>query len=517
MQQHARINRALVAAVVFVALALTFPALAHAEIAWNPAGLGTSQTNPNSGDGNWRFSWGNSRWPEITFLANDAAQGFLYRVDRSPYTVIDTSTPTAYEHSPFVAGTGLNHTFDIQGTYNYPPVGGWTNDPPPSSVIKFNPEWGIADPLEGAWYLHIVLYATDPDTGATDWSTQRTVFLGLDFTAPKAVENVRVTPNSGVTPGKNVVGASSRVTVSWDGKDYDKLAGCGYYTLFLDGKPIATGVATETASVDVYSQPPFWYDPLFTMPYNTTIEDLTPGRHTFQLCATDRATNTGPLSEEAVYWVDPDQPTISFTRPAGGSIGMTPSLAVNANDAGGVKSVQYFFDGVPIGSATAAPWGAKANLSRFSAGGHVLSAIVTDVYGHTAQASKWVTLDRKPLTISRYSRTPDPFYPILKDRYKDSSSIYYTVNKECVATLTIRKSGGEVVRTLSASVKPGRRKFVWNGKWASDGLPHKGTYYYQITATDAAGYTATTRTLKTRINNYELKKIGRGKVRVIQR
>jgi hypothetical protein len=427
--KQARIVRAFAVAVLVGMLLFALPAMVFGEIV-PPAEIGVSSTNPNTGDGAWRGGWGNSLWPQYTFATISGANGFYYLIDRTPGSVMDTSAPEALLHSAWPQGTSRSQTLDIAGTYNVPPVGGWGYSVP-----------GMQDEREGTWIWHFAFYGVDAATGATDWSQEISMPVKLDFHAPTAVTGVKVSGDPSIPAATSAVGKTSRVTVSWDGLDYDGLAGTGYYTLYVDGVASASGLANGAANVDVYNQPPFWYSPLWTLPYNYTIEDLSPGRHTFQLCATDKATNVGPLSAAAVFVSDPDVPTIAITSPVGSVLGVRPSLAVDAADGGGVKSVSYYLDGTLIGTTTTAPYALRADLSAFAAGGHTLSATVTDMADRTATASKSITLDKKPLTLTRVRTS------VSGGRVR----ITFTVSRPSIVDLQARYSGSTKVISRSYS------------------------------------------------------------------
>ena len=191
---------------------------------------------------------------------------------------------------------------------------------------------------------------------------------------------------------------------------------------------------------------------------------------------------------------------------------------VHANDLGGISSVSFYFDGIFLGTDTAAPYALRADLSGFTAGyGHTLSAKATDVYGRISTDSKAVVLDKTPLVVSSFTAAPNPFFPIRREGYKDNATIRCWVNKNAYVRLDVLNSAGTPIRSMAKWVAPGTASFVWNGKWTSDNRAHTGTYYYRITAADPAGNIVTTGKIKTVIRNYELKRLSRSRVRVIPR
>ena len=97
------------------------------------------------------------------------------------------------------------------------------------------------------------------------------------------------------------------------------------------------------------------------------------------------------------------------------------------------------------------------------------------------------------------------------------NAIKFTLNKTAVLTLRIRNSAGTVIRNLTATRKAGSQSFIRDGKWSRDGKAHTGTYTYQLTAVDSAGYSATTSKLSTTIRNYQLVRTSSNTIRVISR
>jgi hypothetical protein len=177
----------------------------------------------------------------------------------------------------------------------------------------------------------------------------------------------------------------------------------------------------------------------------------------------------------------------------------------------------FTLDGTTVGTFTSAPYSGSVDLSGFASGSHTLSATVTDRYGRQATASKTVTLDRTALVLSSFSRTPKVFYPIRRDRYYDYSYMRFKLSKDSNAKITIKSSTGTIVKTLYKTARAGTYETVkWDGKWATDGTARVGTYYYYLTATDAAANSVASSKLTTYIRNYQLVRRGGG-IKVIRR
>jgi len=473
------------------------------DLGFNVDIAGTSPTNPNNAvdaDVFWRQGWGNSVKPQFTITppAVDPANlgfvtGMLYSLSRTPSTVIDPAQPSAYYKSSRGEGTNLDQTVDLLGVYRYPPAGGW-----PASGLG-----GEVQPYEGLWYFNFLPFTT---MAYVPQNTYHVAF-GIDVTKPRIVTGLLASPSLSTAEAWKWT-AASRAHVTWDADRYDDLSGVAYYKVYVDDKlVIPEGAASTQGRV---------YEVFGRTPTSVTLENMPAGTHKISIVAVDRATNEGPVAS-TYFNSDPDIPKVAFLTPTSSILQVKPSLTATASDMGGVKSVTYKVDGVTVGSATYAPYALTPDLSGFAAGTHTLSATVTDMLDRTATVSRTITLDKTPVRISGFSRNYSLFYPILRDGYYDNLTVRYTLNKSANVTLTIRDSKGVTRRTMTASKGAGSSSFVWDGKWSSDKKAHTGTYTVQITAIDAAAYTAATSKLSTTIRNYELVKTGTNTVKVVPR
>jgi len=463
---------------------------------------GVTATNPDSvesPDTFWRQGWGNSLNPQFELSPGSAGadlgfvSGMLYAVDRTESTNINATKPNDYFRSARSEGTNLDQTINLIDVFTDPPVGGWPNNAVGGEVAGY----------EGKWYFHVLPFTTRA------YAPQNTTTLsfGVDVTAPHAVSGLKASPTLDRADA-DAWTSKSRAHVTWTADVYDSLSGVAYYKVLLDDEPIIPD-GTDTTQGRIY-------EVIGRTPASVTIEKMPVGPHKISVIAVDRATNEGAAAI-TYFHSDSDVPTISFLASTATILQVKPSLGVAAADLGGIKNVIYRLDGRVIGTTVSAPYGLRPDLSGFPAGTHVLSATVTDMLDRTAAVSKTITLDKTPLRLSSFSRTPSVFYPIKRDRYYDNSAIRYTLNKTAVAKLTVRTSKGKTVRTISGTRRAGRNSFVWDGKWASDKKAHTGTYTYQITAVDSAGFMSSTYKLKTTIRNYQIIKTGRSSVRVIRR
>jgi hypothetical protein len=420
----------------------------------------------------------------------------IYDLRRAP-ELIDAGKPDAYFRSwrPQTGtwSTHMDTTLDLTSVMAYPPPGGWPA-----------PEPGAEQAIEGTWYLQ---YKGFLNNGWAESATN-VVKFGIDLTPPSTVDSLTASPTTDTAMAGHV-SAGTRTHITWLGKDYDALSGVAYYQVMLDGAkaiPLDTG-DTQGRVFDI----PGRAEP------GVTIENLTPGKHVIEVYAVDRAGNAGNSVSTTVF-SDPDVPQIAIVRPSNGLIGLHPLLEASATDVGGIQSVVFRFDGTVVLTKTSAPYSGTADLSAFGAGTHTLTATVTDMFGRTVTATQTVTLDPTALSITKFARNYALFYPIKRDKYYDNLTLSFYTNKVCSAKIAITNSSGTLVRTLSVTGNTGTKNTaVWDGKWSSDNKAHTGTFYLQLTATDAAGNVATTGRLSTVIRNYQVVRISKRKVKIVAR
>lgn len=336
---------------------------------------GASSTNPvadfSVGDiTSDRQGWGNSLFPDFDLTYPGSAEGFLYDVVTTTAS-IDPSHPDNYYRASRPSGTHMFNTIDLQGIYSYPPPGGW----------RPGPVAGSSKPIEGKWYLEFVFYDRQ---GHVSSHTFRVPF-GIDLTPPSTVTGLHVVPTLETT-GTGSVSGTSRAHIAWDQGAWDSLSGVSYYKVLVDGDEVmpADGIVWDIPGA---------------IPNAVTIENLSPGKHVIGVQAVDRATNSG-IATTTEFYSDPDTPTVTIAKPTGSVVGVKPTIAAIVGDLGGVKSVVFKLDGVTLGSVLKAPYSIAPSLSSFSAGNHLLSVVGTDMLGRAVTATRTVTVDKTPLTVS---------------------------------------------------------------------------------------------------------------------
>lgn len=440
----------LIRAVALVAVALALvPSAAFADIYLLPPGSITSLTNPGDPtDFNvtWREGWGNSPLALIDVdvpppLTGESPQpalvGARYFIER-PQIVASSTAPSGWELSPstittinvspygigypsavesdtlipripyyynalLVASDKWNVSLDLPGEtanpgrFLYGTGSSWT---PPTGVA-------ISRPYEGPYWCYFQFYynPTFMPAGAL-WYMPGGVAsgfsVGLDMTPPERVSGLVARPGADTTVVNGWL-TQSRANFSWDDLVYDRLAGTGYFELFMDGKPYPTS-ATDATSRRVYDLEEHYpgYGFRIESKRGFSIEDLPAGEHVYQVRAVDRATNPGPLSDPVTLKVDPDIPVVTITSPEidGAKVGPKPTFAANVTDKGGVASVKFYVDGVLKATDTVAPYDTTVDLSSFAdRSTHVLRVEATDVVGRVNSAQSTFVIDKTP-TVS---------------------------------------------------------------------------------------------------------------------
>lgn len=493
---YRRFGVALAAALLLGAVLASSAQQAFASITDVPAPLGSSSTNPSlqtNVDVWWRagqvsvdsttfaVGWGMSTYPHFELnlpSVNPEAEGFIigqrYFVTGTP-AIVDPSTPGDYLNATNVKGTNLTNTLSLGAALltEAPSV--------PAGTVQHTP-------YEGVWWYNYRFY-----TGYGLWGTNISAPFGVDQTPPRAVSGLLASTTTRTADATQTF-ATSRVNLMWCNLPYDDMSGVGYFAVALDGVPIIPDSSSAPSQGRVF--PPA----SDTTSCSVTIEDLPAGSHTLAVNTIDRATNES-AGRSVTIFVDPDVPTISITSPSANVIGVAPTIKVNAQDAGGVKKVDYQLDGYALGTATSSPFSLTADLSGFVNGVHTLTATVTDMYGRTATTSKTVTLDKTPLVLSSLKTGGSGRKP--------SASIY--VNR--AATVKIYIPRFKATKTVTTS-KAGRVSFSYTypkGKKYPSVTSFRDSF--TITASDSLGNVTSVKGRWT-VRISKVVKIGSNKVRI---
>ncbi|MBI5230709.1 MAG: Ig-like domain-containing protein [Coriobacteriales bacterium] len=465
---------------------------------------GTTTTNPDVDNNFWREGWGNSLNPQLTLTTPTVdpktRPEMLYTWNRSPSTRIDITQPQLYERSALAKGTHLTGTADIQAVLD--------DDASADGRLVFPGHAQTA--AEGWWYMHADILSD----GGNHTGTMRIPF-GIDVTDPSRVANVRAYPSAISSTPLSGWSSRSKVNLRWDSNEYDSMSGTAYFRVYVDGACLIPGGAVADPVAGPQGVP--WYKGANSG--SITIEDLSPGQHTFSVSAVDRATNEGLKSTTVNVGVDPDVPTVRFTTPStnGATVGVKPTIKADADDEGGIASVRFYVDGVLRHTDTSAPYTFPADLSGHSHNEIIdLEAVATDMVGRTASDDTTVKLDKSAPSITSISGGPNPFYPRKRDGYKDNLNVHFTLGEDATCELLIYDSSGKFWRNVKADRTNGYKALVWNGK-SSTGSMKSGTFKYKIRATDKAGNSRTSSYKSATIKYYQIIRLSNNSVKVIQR
>lgn len=493
MPQYRR-SMVLLGIILTAVLVVAFPLVAGAGINDLPSPLGSSSTNPYNSDADswWRQGWGNSTTPDFTLnkpSADPPVLGMLYAVDRNPGTEIDETQFAAYDHAWDSVGTALTHDIDILGIYGSNPALFAATEP------------GARLPFEGRWQFHWSFFNNSETATRTI-----TGDFGIDVTPPLPVAKLISKPYVdyvGATAG--VWFDSRRAYTVWEDMEYDALSGTAAYEIWLNDKRLEI-----TPGKPMYT---YHLDHTYTA---TTIEDLPAGKNKIAVKTVDRATNTAPATV-TYFYSDPDVPVVTITRPAAGAyVGKAGLFEARATDGAGIQSVRFYIDGVLVFTDTTAPYGVAKDMSAYANGAHQLKVIAKDMLGREVTAIRDFTLDKTPALLTSITDSPDPFYPVLLDGYRDISTVNFWSNERVYAYVYYYKSNGAMFTGRSTPCLSGWNQLRWNGR-DLEGNVGLGTYSYRVVLVDRAGNQTIGAWQTTTIRDYELIRVAGNAVMVVPR
>ena len=181
---------------------------------------------------------------------------------------------------------------------------------------------------------------------------------------------------------------------------------------------------------------------------------------------------------KATYYL-PDTETVRLqVRNGAGTVVRGPvSLGTKAKG-----TYAYIWNGLTNSGSRApsGPYKLELVTSRAITGGTLRGSAVTSV-----------RVDLAAPTMTSVTGNGARFYPY-RDTYRDNFSPAFTLNEKSTVTLKVKTSAGKTVRTISASKAAGRTSITWNGRNTAGSTVAAGTYYWTLTAQDAAGNRRTT-------------------------
>jgi hypothetical protein len=248
-------------------------------------------------------------------------------------------------------------------------------------------------------------------------------------------------------------------------------------------------------------------------PHNARVSpDPSVAPSTFGVTSSTRAT---------VYWDGHDYDSLSGTA--------YYSIYVN-----GIKTVSGATDALMSVPASAPPvwyrstWtsGYSFTIEDMPAGRNEIRVTATDRAGNESGSSNaavmfngvrfGVASSHGP-KITHVTDSPDPFYPVKRDGYRDDSIVRFTLSKRAMVWLLVYDSAGNRVRLVTSTWKSrGRRSLKWDGK-LDDGktVAASGTYKIYVGADDGAGHVTISRVRKTTLRSYIVQRLGHGRVRIV--
>jgi peptidoglycan/xylan/chitin deacetylase (PgdA/CDA1 family) len=173
-------------------------------------------------------------------------------------------------------------------------------------------------------------------------------------------------------------------------------------------------------------------------------------------------------------------PTVSITAPiANAAVSGTTTIAANASNNAGIKSVQFELDNQPLGGpVTTTPYSYSWNTTTTSNGTHSLSAIVTSSNGITA-ASKPVSISVSNATTSTGNLIPNPLVQASDPTNTADPADWSTDNWGTnTTTFTYAKTGGY---GTSGSLSVATTSYTsGDGKWAFNAVPATADTMYKF-------------------------------------
>jgi hypothetical protein len=112
-------------------------------------------------------------------------------------------------------------------------------------------------------------------------------------------------------------------------------------------------------------------------------------------------------------------------------------------------------------------------------------------------ATSSFTVVAPPVEVTNPVARPNVFYPVVRDRFKDVTTVAYTLNRRADVTAQVYRVGdGKRVRSAdvgSGSQGAGRRQWTWNGLNNAGQPVGAGRYRIEIEAQDVDGAVSTAR------------------------
>jgi hypothetical protein len=313
--------------------------------------------------------------------------------------------------------------------------------------ITFTPSAGTH-----MYYAYVTMNTGDRIFSAPIWINQGAT---ADTTAPTTA--ITAPANGATVSGTTAVTASASDNV-----------GVSRVEFYLDS------VLQSTSTVAPYS----WS-------WNTTT--ATNATHTLTSKAYDAAGNMGTSAAVTVTVnnvADTTPPTTAITAPANGAtVSGTTSVTASASDNVGVTKVEFYLDNVLQSTSTAAPYSWNWNTTTAANGAHTLTSKAYDA------AANIGTSAAVSVTVSNVVDTTPPAAPAnLNAAAPTSGNNRRKINLSWTAsTDNVGVTGYQIWRATSASGPFTQIATSTVTSYTNTGLVTGTTYYYYVTASDAAG------------------------------
>ena len=305
--------------------------------------------------------------------------------------------------------------------------------------------------VAGTQYCYTVAaYDNSGNVSAQSTSTCATTAKTGDLTAPSLPGAVAATAVS-----------SSQINVSWSASTDTGGSGLAGYRVYSSGVLLGTTTATSYA--------------------HTGLSAGT--QHCYTIAAYDVAGNasaqTAQVCASTVASADITPPSVTLTSPtSGATLSGTITLTASASDNVGVTRVEFYADGMALGSATVAPYSISYDTTSTSNGSHTFGSKAYDAAGNwstsvniNANTSNTASLSAQCLLSLRFGGTManwDAAFPTATRMDRSGNVIVagYFRNNCNLGGGTVTSLGAEDCFIVKYSSTGG---FVWSRRFGSTG------------------------------------------------
>jgi Bacterial Ig-like domain len=416
----------------------------------------------------------------IAFSANEGVTGFQCRVDAGSWG----ACTSPYSYGPLADGS---HTFevkasaDLAGNAGTTTSYGWTIDTVPPNTSMTSQPSSLSNSASPSFSLSATEVGSTFDCeldggGFASCSSPKSysgVADGAHTFQVRAVDpagNADASPASyswtiDATPPDTSIGPSypfSLTTATGATFDFSSTEGGSTFACSLDGSAFTSCSTPKTYSA------------------------LADGSHTFQVRATDAATNTDPTPASYTWTIDTTPPvtTIGPTTPPANTPSTSATFDLGSNEPGSTFECRL------AGGAYAACTTPKT-YTGLTDGSHIFDVRATDPAGNvdTSPATYIWSIDNvapsTPTLVSPADATLTNALPQLRARFDDATAGGDTGTLQfqvCSGSSPAGTACAPVVQSTTSGALPSGG----TGSWTTAALPD-GTYNWQARAQDAAG------------------------------